>query len=91
MRRRGKKRTAGVVGAQPTAVIAFDEMWTYQQARRGQRRDVWVRTAVVREADGSRWADFELGDRSAETFLRLYERPPEVELYCTDGYASGSL
>ena len=33
MRRRGEKRTAGVVGA-PAAVIAFDEMWTYQQARR---------------------------------------------------------
>ena len=52
------------------------------------RLDVGVRvwTAVVDEADGSRWADFEVGDRSAETFLRRYERLPETELYRTDGY-----
>ena len=47
---------------------------------------MWVWTAVVTEADGSRWANFDLGDRSAETFLRLYERLPEAELYRTDGY-----
>ena len=30
-------------GGQPAAVIAFDEMWTYQQARqRGQRQNSWV-------------------------------------------------
>ena len=87
MRRRGAKRTAGVAGAPPAAVIAFDEMWTYQQARRrGQRQDVWVWTAVVEEGDGSRWADFEVGDRSEATFLRLYERLPEAALYRTDGY-----
>ena len=33
MRRRGEKSTAGVVGAPPAAVIAFDEMRTYRQAR----------------------------------------------------------
>ena len=87
MRRRGAKRTAGVVGNRPAAVVAFDEMWTYRQARRrGQRQDVWVWMAVVWESDGSRWADFELGDRSAETFLRLYERLPEAKLYRTDAY-----
>ena len=87
MRRRGAKRTAGVAGAHPAAVIAFDEMWTYQQVRRrGKRQDVWVWTAVVAESDGSRWADFEVGDRSAATFLRLYERLPEAKLYCTDSY-----
>ena len=42
--------------------------------------------AVVSEADGSRWADFEIGNRSAETFLRLYERLPKAELHCMDGY-----
>ena len=41
---------------------------------------------MVEEADGSRWANFEIGDRSAETYLRLYERLPESELYRTDGY-----
>ena len=87
MRRRGAKRTAGVAGSRPAAVIAFDEMWTYRQARRrGKRQDVWVWTAVVEESDGSRWADFELGDRSEETFLRLYERLPAAKLYRTDGY-----
>ena len=87
MRRRGEKRTADGVGAPPAAVIAFDEMWTYQQARRrGKRQDVWVWTAVVSESDGRRWADFEVGDRSEQTFLRLYERLPEAKLYRTDAY-----
>ena len=68
-------------------MIAFDEMWTYRQARRGgKRQDVWVWTAVVEEGDGSRWADFEVVDRSEATFLRLYERLPAAELYRTDDY-----
>ena len=76
-----------MVGDRPAAVIAFDEMWTYWQARRrGKQQDVWVWTTVVSELDGSRWADFELGDRSEQTFLRLYERLPEADLYRTDGY-----
>ena len=63
------------------------EMWTYRQARRrGKRLDLWVGTAVVEEGDGSRWADFEVDDRSEATFLRLYERLPEDRLYCTDAY-----
>ena len=87
MRRRCEKRTAGVVGAQSAAVIAFDEMWTYRQARRrGKRQNLWVWTAVVTEADGSRWADFEIGDRSEQAFLRLYERQLEARLYGTDDY-----
>ena len=85
--RRGAKRTAGVAGASPAAVIAFDEMWTYRQARRrGKGQVVWVWTAVVEEGVGSRWADSEVGDRSEAIFLRLYERLPEAGLYCTDGY-----
>ena len=87
MRRRDAKRTAGVVGAQPAAVIAFAELWTYQQARRrGKRQDVWVWTAVVAEGDGSRWPDFEVCDRSGATFLWLHERLPKAKLYCMDGY-----
>ena len=87
MRRRGEKRTADVVGDRPAAVIAFDEMRTYRQARRrGQRQDVWVWTAVVRESDGNRWADFEVGDRSAEIFLRLYERLPGGNTHRYTGY-----
>ena len=81
MRRRGEKRTAGVAGAPPAAVIAFDEMWTYRQVRRrGKRQGVWVWTAVVEEGDGSRWADFEVVDRSEATFLRFYGMLPEAEL-----------
>ena len=83
----GRKSTAGVVGAQPAAVIAFDEMWTYRQARRrGKRQDVWVWTAVVSEADDSRCADFDIGNRSEQAFLRLYERQPAARLYGTYAY-----
>ena len=32
------------------------------------------------------WVDFEIGDRSAATFDRLYRRLPEAELYRTDAY-----
>ena len=93
MRRRGRKRIAGVVGDLPAPVIAFDEVWTYRQARRrGQRQDLRVWTAMVEEADGSRWADFEIGDRSAETFLRLYERlrRPSCTARMVTGCTAGS-
>ena len=87
MRRRGQQRTADPAGRQPAAVIAFDEMWTYQQARHGdQRQDLWIWTAVVEEPDGRRWADFEVGDRSENTFQKLYARRPEADLYRTDAY-----
>ena len=73
--------------SEPARVIAFDEMWTYVgERRRGQRRSRWVWTAVVEEKDGRRWADFEVGGRDARTFLRLYGRLPDAELYRTDGY-----
>lgn len=62
-------------------------MWSYVGARRkGKRREVWIWTAVVEERDGSRWVDFEVGDRSEETFLRLYSRLPEAGLYRSDAY-----
>ena len=54
--------------------------------RRGKRREVWIWTAVVEEGDGRRWADFEAGDRSEETFLRLYGRLPGAELYRSGAY-----
>ena len=41
---------------------------------------------MVSESDGSRWADFDLGDRSAATFCRRYKRLPETGLYRTDAY-----
>ena len=63
-------------------------MWSYVKARRrGKRQEVWIWTAVVEEADGSRWVDFEVGDRSEAAFLRLNERLPEAKQYRTDGYA----
>lgn len=81
MQRRASQRR------KPAKVIAFDELWSYVGARRkGLRREVWVWTAVVAEADGRRWVDFEVGDRSEETFLRLYGRLPEAELYRSDHY-----
>ena len=51
---------------------------------KGRERRIW--TAVAREAGGSRWADFEVGDRSEEPFLRLHERLPEAGLYRSDAY-----
>ena len=62
-------------------------MWTYQRARRGKKRqEVWIWTAVIELPDGRRCVDFEVGDRSGETFLRLYERLPEAERYYSDDY-----
>ena len=58
------------------------------EVRRGEKRaNCWIGTAVVRETDGRRWVDFEVGDRSAAPFLRLYERLPEVGLYRSDAYS----
>ena len=66
------KRGGGAVPTAPAAVIAYAEMWTYQQARHGdQRQDLWIWTAVVEEPDGRCWADFEVGDRSENTFQKL--------------------
>ena len=62
-------------------------MWTYVGSRRrGKRNSVWVWTAVVEEADGSRWMDYEVGDRSEDTFLRLYEQLPAAKCYRSDLY-----
>ena len=73
-------------------VISFDEMWTYVDSRRKvkrskiKRNSVWIWTAVVEEGDGSRWMDYEVGDRGEETFLRLYERLPDAKRYRSDDY-----
>ena len=45
----------------------------------------WIWTAVVEGGDGSRWVDYEVGNRSEETFLRLYERLPDAKRYRSDG------
>ena len=87
LRERSRQRIEGAAGRQPAVVVSWDEMWTYRGARHGEKReDCWIWTAVVREADGSRWADFEAGDRSEGPFLRLYERLPEAGLYRSDAY-----
>ena len=41
---------------------------------------------MVGEIDEQRRVDFEVGDRSAAPFLRLYERLPEAGLYRSDAY-----
>ena len=85
LRALGGERTAG---RQPAVAVSFDEMWTYRGVRRGEKREeCWIWTAVVREIDGRRWVDFEVGDRSEGPFLRLYERLPEAGLYRSDAYA----
>ena len=86
MRRRSGQRSPCVAGIKPAAVIAWDEMWTCQKARRqGKRPELWVWMAVVEDTDGRRWADFAVGSRGAETLLRWYARLPEAKLYCSDG------
>ena len=86
MRRRSGQRSPCVAGIKPAAVIAWDEMWNCQKARRqGKRQELWMWTAVVEETDGRRWADPEVGSRGAETLLRLYARLPEAKLYRSDG------
>ena len=40
----------------------------------------------VEEENGRRWVDFQVGDRTEATYLRLYERLPEAEQYHTDAY-----
>ena len=41
---------------------------------------------MVEEEDGSRWTDCEVGDRTEETFLKLYSRLPEAKRHVSDGY-----
>ena len=67
--------------------ISFDEMWTYVGVRRGpRRRSVWIWTAVMEERDGSRWMDFEVGERGRDTFMRLCRRLPDADRYRSDEY-----
>ena len=88
LRERSAQRTEGAAWREPAAVVACDEMWTYRGVRRGEKRESWwIWTAVVEETDGRRWVDFEVGDRSANTFERLYARLPEAQQYCSDRYA----
>ena len=88
LRGRGAERIEGAAGQRPAVVVSCDEMWTYRGARHGeQREEWWIWTAVVSEADGSRWVDFEVGDRSEAPFLRLYARLPEAGLYRSDAYS----
>ena len=68
-------------------MIAYAEMWTYQQARHeDKRQDLWLGTAAVAEPDGRHGADCEVGDRSENTFQQLYARLPEAELHRGDAY-----
>ena len=50
------------------------------------RQERWIWTAVVEEEGGRTWTDFEVGDRSEETFLKLYNRLPEAGRHVSDGY-----
>ena len=54
----GEQRRNRSRGRALPKVISFDEMWSYVGARRrGKRRECWVWTAVVVEADGRKWVD----------------------------------
>ena len=63
--------------------ITLDEMWTYVGARKGKKRNsVWIWTAVL---DGKK-VIFQVGDRSEESFLRLYSQLPSAQKYYSDSY-----
>ena len=80
-------RAARPPGKPLARVISFDEMWSYVGARHGEkRREAWIWTAVVEEADGRRWSCFEVGDRSEETFSKLLSQLPEARRYRSDDY-----
>ena len=82
------RKARGINADKPRVkTVSFDEMWTYLGVRRGKnRQSAWIWTAVVEEWDGSRWADFEVGYRDAETFLRLFRQLPEAAKYMSDHY-----
>ena len=68
-------------------VISLDEAWTYLGCRRGEgRQELGIWTAVVAEAEGRWWRDFEVGPRDEAPFLRLYARLPEAAKYSADKY-----
>ena len=52
---------------------------------------MWIWTAVVEESDGERWADFEVGSRQSDTFMRLYRRLPRAKKYRSDAYEAYGL
>lgn len=60
-------------------------MWTYACARRKEKRiSVWAWTAMMKERDGSKWMDFEVGGRDEVALLRLLDRLPDAERYESD-------
>ena len=69
------------------SIMAFDEMWTYLDVRRGERRkDLWIWTAVVKERDGVRWQMYEVGGKDESEFSRLLDRLPGADRYETAAY-----
>ena len=69
-------------------VISLDEMWIYAGVRRGAARNsrrIWT---AVAEAFGNRWKNFEVGDRSESTLMRLLDRLPDAESYSSDAYGA---
>ena len=77
------RKARGINADKPEVkTVSSDETWARVGARRGEnRRSAWIWTAAVEEWDGSRRADFEVGCRDAETFLRLFRRLPDAAKY----------
>ena len=51
--------------------ISFDEMWTYERARKGsKRKSKWIWTACIELKDGRKKYIYEVGNRNEETFLK---------------------
>ena len=51
--------------------ISLDEMWTYENVRKGKNRNSkWIWTAVIETEKGDIKNMFEVGDRDEKTFLK---------------------
>ena len=87
-----ERKARGINSDKPEVkTVSFDETWTRVGERRCEnRRSARIWTAAVEEWDGSRWADFKVGYRDAETFLRLFRRLPDAAKYRSDHYEAYS-
>ena len=80
-------RTSGWTGSVRSSIMAFEEMWTYWEIRRGERRkDPWIWTAVVGDGNGVRWRMYDAGGRDVWVFSRLLDRLAGAARYEIDAY-----
>ena len=51
--------------------VSFDEMWTYEKVRRGEKRqEVWIWSVVLEDENKRLRKMMFVGDRDSESFLK---------------------